>query len=297
MDPTTVAARAARPGAARAPLTHAWMGTDLDRVRRYYSRFDEWQRLESASGALEFDRACAVLAEHIRAGARVLDLGGGPGRYTIELARRGHHMVLADLSAKLLDVAREKLAQAGVTDNVDGIHEVDARDLARYRDEQFDAVVAFGPFYHLTHEWERVAAAREIWRVLHPGGLMFVSFIPRLSGIAGLVERAASSPLQVPPGTFRAASSTGIFRNPTDGGFQEAYYPTPLELGALFKATRFTLVDLVSLRSAANLLEGALAGIQEPIRSEVQQVLEEVSRDPAIVATAGHAILVARKAG
>jgi hypothetical protein len=53
---------------------------------------------------------------------------------------------------------------------------------------------------------------------------------------------------------------------------------------------------LVSLRSAANLLEAALLRIQGPLRSEVEHVLDEVARDPAVVETGGHAVLVARKA-
>jgi cyclopropane fatty-acyl-phospholipid synthase-like methyltransferase len=272
------------------------MSTDLDRVRAYYSRFGEWERLDSPSGALEFRRACALLNAHLPAGARVLDLGGGPGRYSIEFARRGHRVVLADLSATLLESARGKLAAAGVTDNIESIDEVDARNLGRYPERRFDAVVAFGPFYHLLSEQERGSAAREIWRVLCPGGLTFVSFIPRLSGLAGLVERAANNPEQVPVGALIRAASTGVFRNGSDSGFQEGYYPTPLELRELFEATGFNVLELVSLRSVANLLEPALARIKEPVRSEMEQVLEEVARNPAVVATGGHAVLVARKA-
>jgi hypothetical protein len=162
-------------------------------------------------------------------------------------------------------------------------------------DRHFDAVVAFGPFYHLVSEEERGSAAREIWRVLSPDGLTFVSFIPRLSGLAGLIERAANNPQQVSVGTLARAASSGVFRNQSDEGFQEGYYPTAAEIRGLFEATGFTVLDLISLRSVANLLEGSLARVAEPLRSEVDDVLERAARDPAVVATGGHAVLIARK--
>jgi 2-phosphosulfolactate phosphatase len=138
------------------------MKTDLDRVRAYYSRFGEWERLDSPAGALEFRRACALLDAHLPTGARILDLGGGPGRYSIHFARRGHRVVLADLSATLLEAARRSFVEAGVTDNIDSIDEADAQNLARYSDERFDAVAAFGPFHHLL-SGPAGRRASEIW--------------------------------------------------------------------------------------------------------------------------------------
>ena len=44
--------------------------------------------------------------------ARVLDCGGGPGRYAVELARWGYDVTLFDLSAGNLALAREKAAEA-----------------------------------------------------------------------------------------------------------------------------------------------------------------------------------------
>lgn len=273
------------------------MSTDVDRIRAYYSRFGEWERLESPAGALEFRRACAVLDAHLPPAARVLDLGGGPGRYSIEFARRGHRVVLADLSPELLEAARRRISEAGVTSQIESIDEVDARDLGRYPDARFDAVVAFGPFYHLLSEAERRDAARGIRRVLSPAGLAFISFIPRLSGLSGLLQRAADNPEQVAVGALASALLTGVFRNQSEAGFQEGHYPDPFEIRRLFEAAGFAVLDLVSLRSIAYFLEAALSRIQEPLRSEVEGVVEQVARDPAVVATGGHAVLVARRVG
>ena len=165
------------------------MATNHERVRAYYSGFDEWSRLESPAGALEFARAVRILDKRLAPSSRVLDLGGGPGRYAIELAKRGHRVVLADISPALLEQARARIASTDMRDRIESIDEVNAENLDRYLGESFDAVIVFGPFYHLVCDAERSRDAREIARVMKPGGLTFVAFLPRVSGIAGLIER------------------------------------------------------------------------------------------------------------
>src|SRR5438132_2151668 len=84
-----------------------------DEARRYYAHFGEreWSRLTNpADGALEFAVNRSVIARHLAAGARVLDIGGGPGRYALWLAGLGHPVALADLSHEFLAMAREHVA-------------------------------------------------------------------------------------------------------------------------------------------------------------------------------------------
>src|SRR5579884_1114339 len=91
-------------------------------VRAYYDSFGEreWTRLtRPEDGVVEFAVHCHTLAKYLpaaaetRAGTHVLDIGGGPGRYTIWLAQRGHRVALADLSPELLAIARAQIAAAG----------------------------------------------------------------------------------------------------------------------------------------------------------------------------------------
>ncbi|MEN0068341.1 MAG: class I SAM-dependent methyltransferase, partial [Myxococcota bacterium] len=114
----------------------------MDRVRRYYSTFDEWGRLERPSGRLDFIRAMELIDRFVPTEHRVLDLGGGPGRYTIALADRGNPVVLADLSGEQLVTARDRLSAAGL--EAQELRQADARDLSAWDDAVFDTVVAFG---------------------------------------------------------------------------------------------------------------------------------------------------------
>ena len=70
-------------------------------------------------------------------GARVLDVGCGAGRHSVELARAGLAVTAVDISAGLLEVARASAEQAGVKV---AFFQIDARELP-FADE-FDAVIS-----------------------------------------------------------------------------------------------------------------------------------------------------------
>ena len=70
-------------------------------------------------------------------GARILDVGCGPGRHAIELARRGYAVTGVDISRRFLDVAAERAREAGVAA---AFFQVDARQMPF--DDEFDAVIS-----------------------------------------------------------------------------------------------------------------------------------------------------------
>lgn len=148
---------------------------------------------------------------------------------------------------------------------------------------------------HLVAEAERQRAAAEIHRVLVPGGQAFIAFIPRLSGVIALIDRAATRPLQVPATVLRTAADTGVFSNPTASGFQEGYYPLPDEIVQLFTASGFRVEDLLSLKSIANDRAGHLARLDPAVAVEIERLARARCREPEVIATCGHALLVATK--
>ena len=73
----------------------------MSNVREYYDRLAarEWERLvKDAYHSLEFRGTMAAMNDYLPEQGRILDTGGGPGRYAIELCRRGYKVVLLDLS-------------------------------------------------------------------------------------------------------------------------------------------------------------------------------------------------------
>src|SRR5512136_2362422 len=91
----------------------------------------EWERMDRHR--TEFAVTLRAMHEYLPSPpARVLDCGGGPGRYAIELARQGYDVTLFDLSAGNLALAREKADEAGVM--LAGVEQGTALDLSWFAD-------------------------------------------------------------------------------------------------------------------------------------------------------------------
>ena len=166
----------------------------------------EWARMDRHR--TEFYVTLRALREHLPPPpARVLDCGGGPGRYAVELARWGYDVTLFDLSAGNLALAREKAAEAGVT--LTGFEQGTALDLSRFADHSFDAVLLMGPLYHLFEEAERRRALAEARRVLKPGGPLFAAFISRYAAHRDAAFRYPTEPVDR-PGLYERIEADGV---------------------------------------------------------------------------------------
>jgi ubiquinone/menaquinone biosynthesis C-methylase UbiE len=270
---------------------------DRDRlhpVRAYYDARgeSEWHRLDNPyEGVIEWELHRRAFEELLPPGGRVLDLGGGPGRWTIWLARRGHQVVLADLSPRMLEIARRELAEAGV--EPDAVLEVDARDLSRFSAGEFDAVLSLGPFYHLVSAADRELAASEVHRVLQPGGLLLATVMTRHSWVLGVLLESGS--LRLPD--VERALEEGVYRNGEPGRFTEAYLHRPAEVAPFFEASGFETVRLMASQSFLQLVQEQVADLHERDALAYEALLDiahAAATDPSILGISGHLLYAGR---
>ena len=90
-------------------------------VREYYTGQvrKEWRRLvRDAYHRLELDTTLHFLEKYLPKKGLILDAGGGPGRYTIELARRGYQVTLLDMTPANLEFAGRQIRRAKLQDKV-----------------------------------------------------------------------------------------------------------------------------------------------------------------------------------
>lgn len=102
---------------------------------------------------------------------RIVDLGCGSGRHTVFLAQRGFDVLGVDSSPTALGMSRKWLEQEGL---LAGLAQVDIRRPLPLYAGSFDGLVSTQVIHHARLETVR-ATAREISRILRPGGLLFVS--------------------------------------------------------------------------------------------------------------------------
>ncbi|MGB9779105.1 MAG: class I SAM-dependent methyltransferase, partial [Candidatus Bathyarchaeales archaeon] len=79
----------------------------------------EWRRLKiDPYHQIEFIVTMHFLRKYLPKKGLVLDAGGGPGRYTIELAKQGYDIVLLDIVPEMLKIAKRQIKKARVQDRV-----------------------------------------------------------------------------------------------------------------------------------------------------------------------------------
>ena len=258
----------------------------MNPVEEHYDRDParEWERL--ARHRTEFAVTCRVLGEHLPSPPRqILDIGGGPGRYTLHLSRLGHRVTLLDLSRKSLDLALELATAEGIylPPPIQG----DATALPDDLTEQFDAVLLLGPLYHLLAYEARLAAVREAHRVLRPGGYVFAAFITRF---APLRDVAIHSPQWIVDNSERFRQLLEQGENPAyeSSAFPDSYFARPEEIAPLMEAGGFATLALQGV-------EGIIAGHEEAVNALEGEVWEawvalneRLGREPSLYGAADH---------
>lgn len=166
------------------------MTYDAQRIAAFFDAYgeQEWTRFEdgrtpSTSLAVHNDH----LRRFVRAGDRVLDIGAGPGRFTLELARLGADVVVADLSPEQLELNKRRLVDAGLEDRVVERVLADVTDLRGFENGVFDAVVCFGGPVSYAHEQSETAVS-ELVRVTRREGHVLLSVMSLIGAFTHYLE-------------------------------------------------------------------------------------------------------------
>jgi ubiquinone/menaquinone biosynthesis C-methylase UbiE len=269
-------------------------------VRNYYSSFgeNEWHRLTWPEGVIEFAVTTHALIKYLPKQGKILDIGGGPGRYTIWLAERGYRVVLADLSPELLQIGRVKIAEAKIQSQVEDVLECDVIDLSRFNDDLFDAVLCLGPFYHLTDPADRERAASELVRVMKPEAPVFIAlmsiytFLRRTIALADEQHHLASNEF------MSRLMNEGVFFNDIPNRFTSGYGVHPQEIAPFFEKHGLKTLDLLADTGFAAPVAQQLLDLAEADPKTYQGVMEiiiDTAEDPSIWGASTHLLYVGQK--
>ncbi len=264
-------------------------------VQAYYARFPEESRLESGASRLEFERTKEILARVLPAApARIVDVGGAAGAYSLWLAGRGYEVHLVDASARLVEEARTRSAQA--TAPITSLSVADARRLPQGNGFAA-AVLVMGPLYHLPLSADRVASLREAFRVLAGHGVVVAAAISRYaSALDGLARKLTLDPRFV---RIRDRDLVdGQHRNDTNNPdyFTTAYFHRPDDLRGELEAAGFRDVKLLGVEGPAWMLQDFEARWEDAaLRKDLLDVARALEAQSSTMGVSSHFLGIGRK--
>jgi ubiquinone/menaquinone biosynthesis C-methylase UbiE len=221
------------------------------------------------------------------ANARCADLGCGTGKWGLRLLKSGFATTFIDHAAAMIEQVREKLEAQGPRAKRATLLMADIVDLSALPDEQFALIVAMGDPLSICADPAR--AVREMHRISQGGGMAIATLDNKLAALDHFVERGNLDALE----EFIKTGRTNWLTNDEREQFELTTF-TPASARKLFERAGFEVLaiegkTIIPVRNNKYLLT------QERAVERLLRLEEELAKDPAAAARAGHLQVVARR--
>ena len=250
---------------------------------------NEWNRIANRP---EFLLTCRMIDRYIKPGDTVLDIGGGPGRYSLHITKKGCAVTLFDLSAQNTKFAATQATCEGLTlKTITG----DAREAHKLVQGQFDHVLLMGPMYHLLEESDRIKSLQAAIQLLKPGGIIYVAFINMYAEMVYLLKNMPESITSEIPSAIEYRESVIARKNFVGDSFTKAFFIQQSEIQPFM--SQFSLEKLHIFGQ-----EGVMSPNEASIMSQPQEVIdawldfnEKICDREELLSWAEHLMYVGRK--
>ena len=261
---------------------------DAEIVKENYNKNAqlEWERLEGFH--FEFEIAKHYLKKYLR-GKTVLDIGGGPGRYSVWLAKQGYDVTLVDLSENNIALAKQKFQEYGVQVKS---YVCDARDLSALDLSIFDNVLIMGPLYHLSDVEDRKKCVLEAKKHLAKDGILFTSFITLTAGLNYYLDTAPEQLIHEPAMDLfdrmeRDESWSGM-------AFTQATFINSLEVLPFFDELGFEKLALLGQEGLTGPRLTKIENSDEEVRKTYLEISLRVCENPQYYAYSNHLLYIGK---
>ena len=260
-------------------------------ILNYYNAGQEAGRLETPFSQWEKIRTFDLLERFLPSPpAVILDVGGAAGAYAFPLAEKGYIVDLIDPVPLHIDQALSRARESRFAPR--SFYIGDARAIPA-GDETADAVLLFGPLYHLTDRSERLMSIREACRVLRAEGLLMAVAISRFASALDGIGRGMIRD----PEFFRIAEQdlkSGQHRNETRNldYFTTAFFHHPEEFKNELIEGGFPDVTICAVEGP--LWNVVLPGIPAE-RNRLMAAVQMIECEPTLVGASAHFMAIATK--
>jgi ubiquinone/menaquinone biosynthesis C-methylase UbiE len=214
------------------------------------------------------------------------DLGTGTGKWGLKLLKSGYPTTFVDHSANMVNQVREKL-ESNPRQRKATLHVADIIAMPELPSDHFGLALAMGdPLSICT---DPPAAAREIFRIMRPGGVVIATADNKLAAIEHYMEKGNVEAIE---GFLKTGRTRWL--TPDEQERFELTTFTPGTLRRMFERAGFEVIEVVGktvlpIRKHKEILSNF---------STLQKLLEleqELARDPSTAAAAAHLQITARK--
>lgn len=260
----------------------------------FYNQASEETRLNEGMGMFEFERIQSLIEKYLpKTPIRIIDVGGGTGKYAEWLAKKGHDVYLVEPVPKHIQLAKKRASK--LTNKFQTILG-EARNL-EFDTNFADVVILHGPLYHLQQKTDRALAIQEAKRVVKNNGIILGFAINyTASTLAGLLQGLLHEKAFLE--LCKEELTTGIHNPPKEFPWllAEGYYHQPQELKEEFEQQELTYINTYAVEGITWLDKEYFVNMLTPKKKKNLQELNQITEnDPNLLAISPHMMIAVRK--
>lgn len=260
-----------------------------------YNSGVEKGRLHHGLGLIEFARTKEILLEELPpAPAVIYDIGGAYGEYAYWLASLGYEVHLFDLAEEHIRMAKDMAYNMPA--QLKYAEVADARSIPRV-DASADAILLFGPLYHIVEVDERRKCLEECRRLLKPGGKLFTANITCFATALKFTELYDRRPALDDDAIYSMIETTVRTGLHTGGEIGLMYLHRPDELRKEVVAAGFTDVELRGVIGPGWIVSNIDDVWPDPVKREaILRIVRLLEREESLMGFSTHFLSISRKA-
>jgi ubiquinone/menaquinone biosynthesis C-methylase UbiE len=221
------------------------------------------------------------------ANAACADLGCGTGKWGLKLLKSGFSVTFVDHSGSMVEQARTKVEAMGPRAKKAMLIAADIVDLSMIERETMSLTLAMGDPLSICSD--ALAAAREMYRITKPGGVVIASADNKLEALDHFIERGNLDTLE----EFVRTGKTQWLTADERERFDLTMF-TPGSLRKLFEMVGFEVVQLIG-KPIVNVRKNKLLLDYPDAIERLLKIQAELSKDPSAAACGGHLQITVRK--
>ena len=263
-------------------------------IELFYNKASEETRLERGMGVFEFERIKSLIENYIpTSSSKIIDVGGGTGKYSEWLAKKGHDVHLVEPLYKHVKIAQSRAARLK---NKFSVHLGESRKL-EFPSNFADLIILHGPLYHLQKQEDRYISISEAKRVLKKDGIILGFAInytaSTLVGLMnGLIHKRAFFEM------CKCELTTGIHNPPEDFPWllAEGYYHRPDELKTEFINQELSFLNLYAVEGMAWLDKDYFANmLNDKKKNVLLELINVTQNDSYLLPFSPHMMIAVQK--